>query len=257
MQVKIATTEIRNMALFRFIFLLFLSSCIFAVLADVSVENCSDNSTIPTAQMSANIDSLVAELASSTSQNRFSIATYGKGTDKVYGLGQCRGDVNSTDCTNCIQDAAKNIRTNCQNQTDAWLWQNDNCILRFDDDQFFGKVDPSSFANLYNNDHPQHPSAFKKQLDALISKVSSEAVVPANEGLGRGKSFSVASNATIYALTQCTRDLSRRSCSDCLNIAIGNFSKFCNNEKTVGCRVLYGSCYVRYEIYPFYYPLDS
>lgn len=243
------------MVLFRLLLLLFLSSCT-AVFAQITSEYCSDNSTITSSQMSANIDSLLAELASSTSQNRFSLATYGKGEDKVYGLGQCRGDVNSTDCTSCIQDAAKNIRTNCENQTDARLWS-DNCFLRFDAINFFGKVDPSVFIWFYNRDHVQHPSAFKKQLRALMSKISSEAIVPANEGLGKGKSTSISSNVTLYALVQCTRDLSRHSCTECLNTAIGNFPKFCNDEKAAGCRVLYSSCYVRYEIYPFYYPLDS
>ncbi|XP_027071313.1 cysteine-rich repeat secretory protein 55-like [Coffea eugenioides] len=250
------------MALFRLVLLLFLSSCT-AVLADflfdsgaVSVYRCSENSTIATPQMSANINSLVAQLTSSTSQNRFSVATYGKGTDQVYGLGQCRRDVNIKDCARCLRNATLSIRTFCQNRADVWMWYNDTCFLRFDDNKFFGTVDPSSFDNLYASDHPQHPSAFKKQLDALISKVSSEAIVPANEGVGKERSFSVASNATIYALAQCTRDLSQHSCNDCLNTVTGNFLKFCNNDKSVGCRVASTGCYVHYEIYPFYFPLD-
>ncbi|XP_027067942.1 cysteine-rich repeat secretory protein 55-like [Coffea arabica] len=250
------------MALFRLVLLLFLGSCA-AVLADflfdsgvVSVYRCSENSTIATPQMSANIDSLVAQLTSSTSRTRFSAATYGKGTDQVYGLGQCRRDVNIKDCARCLRNATQSIRTFCQNRADVWMWYNDTCFLRFDDSKFFGTVDPSSFDNLYTSDHPQHPSAFKKQLDALISKVSSEAIVPANEGVGKGRSFSVASNATIYALAQCTRDLSQHSCNECLNTVTGNFLKFCNNDKSVGCRVASTACYVHYEIFPFYFPLD-
>ncbi|XP_027176013.1 cysteine-rich repeat secretory protein 55-like [Coffea eugenioides] len=251
------------MALFRLVLLLFLSSCT-AVLADVlidsgvvSVYSCSENSTIATPRMSANINSLVAQLTSSTSQNRFSVATYGKGTDQVYGLGQCRRDVNIKDCARCLRNATLSIRTFCANRADVWMWYNDTCTLRFHDSKFFGTVDPSSFTNYYLGDHPQHPSAFKKQLDALISKVSSEAIVPANEAVGKGRSFSVASNATIYALAQCTRDLSQHSCNECLNIVTGNLLKFCNNEKTVGCRVASTACYVHYETYQFYYPLDS
>ncbi|KAL3518512.1 hypothetical protein ACH5RR_021101 [Cinchona calisaya] len=243
------------MALYHIILLLFLSSC-SAVFADVTIEYCSDNLTIPTTQMSANIDSLIAEVASRTSQNRFSIATYGKGNDTVYGLGQCRGDVNSTDCTSCIQDAAQNIRTNCQNQTDARLWA-ENCFLRFAAINFFGKLDTNEVESLYNRDHPQHPSAFKKVVAAFMSKIRSEAIVPANQGFAKGKITSIPANVTLYGLAQCTGDLSMQSCNECLNLAIGNIPKFCNNVKTVGCRVLYSSCFVRYEIYPFYYPLDA
>ncbi|KAL3517876.1 hypothetical protein ACH5RR_020465 [Cinchona calisaya] len=243
------------MALFRIILLLFLSSCT-AVLADVTVEYCSDNLTIPTTQMSANIDSLLAEVASATSKNRFSIATYGKGNDTVYGLGQCRGDVNSTDCSSCIQDAAQSIRTNCQNQTDARLWA-ENCVLRFAAINFFGKLDTNEVERIFNIDHPQHPSAFKKVVAALMSKISSEAIVPANNGFAKGKITSIPANVTLYGLAQCTMDISRNFCKECLNLAIGNIPKLCKDVKTVGCRVLYSSCYVRYEIYPFYYPLDA
>ena len=98
------------------------------------------------------------------------------------------------------------------------------------------------------------PEDFNKELGALMDHIRAQAVVPSEEGLGKGKSV-LSPFVTLYALVQCTRDLSEISCAQCLSIAVNNFPNFCSNRK--GCRVLYSSCYVRYELYPFFFPLDS
>ncbi|KAF2284579.1 hypothetical protein GH714_027276 [Hevea brasiliensis] len=98
------------------------------------------------------------------------------------------------------------------------------------------------------------PEDFNKKLGSLIDKIRSQAVMPKNEGLGKGES-NLSSFLTVYALVQCTRDLAVIDCAQCLAIAVGNFPNFCNNKK--GCRALYSNCYVRYELYPFFFPLDS
>ncbi|RVW34336.1 Cysteine-rich repeat secretory protein 55 [Vitis vinifera] len=77
---------------------------------------------------------------------------------------------------------------------------------------------------------------------------------PQNAGLGKGQT-KLTPFVTLYALVQCTRDLSPLSCAQCLAIAVGNFSDFCYNMK--GCRVLYSSCYARYELYPVSFRLGS
>jgi hypothetical protein len=87
-----------------------------------------------------------------------------------------------------------------------------------------------------------------------MDEIKKQAVEPKNEGLGKGET-KVSKFVTLYALVQCTRDLSPLDCAQCLAIAVGNFETFCNNRK--GCQVLYSSCYVRYELYPFFFPLDS
>lgn len=105
----------------------------------------------------------------------------------------------------------------------------------------------------YNVDSVTDPKAFNKKLGALMDKIESQAVNPNNAGLGKGES-KFSPFVTIYALVQCTRDLSPLSCAQCLAVAVQNFPDICMSRK--GCRVMYGSCYVRYEIYPFFFPLD-
>lgn len=241
------------MASFRGILLLltvlFIST---AESAELWSQFCNHNSKINSTQLSANIDSLLAELVARTVQNGFTTSSYGKAEDQVFGLAQCRGDVSSEDCSSCIEDASKQIRKLCPTQADARIWY-DYCFIRYDTKKFFGQVDTSIGIIFYNVENVTDPDSFNEELGSLSNKIRSEAVQPGNKGLGRGKK-ELSPFLTLYELFQCTRDLSPLSCEQCLAIAIGNFPTICSNKK--GCRVLYDSCIVRYELYPFFFPLD-
>ncbi|KAM7496264.1 hypothetical protein LguiA_020678 [Lonicera macranthoides] len=97
--------------------------------------------------------------------------------------------------------------------------------------------------------------SFNKELGDLVDEINMQALVAMNKGFGKGEK-KLSELVTLYALGQCTRDLSPLNCAQCLAAAVGNvFPGFCKDKK--GCRVLYGSCYVRYELYPIFFPLDS
>ncbi|PKI43607.1 hypothetical protein CRG98_035983 [Punica granatum] len=240
------------MLFFPFLFLL-VCNCI-AESADPLGQFCNRNSNISTgSQVSANIDRLLPQLVSKTESDGYIATSYGEDKDKVYGLAQCRGDVSRDDCSSCIQDAAKQIRQLCPNQADARIWY-DYCILRYSLENFFSKVDTSFGIFYYNVDNVTDPKTFNKELGDLMDRIESQAVRPKNGGLGKGES-KLSPFITLYALVQCTRDLAPLSCAQCLAIAVGNFPNFCDDRK--GCRVLYSNCYVRYELYPFFFPLDT
>lgn len=239
------------------IFLLLVILCSFSSeSADPMADLCNKDSAKISkgSQISANIDTLLAELVSKTAALGYSATSYGKDQDQVYGLAQCRGDVvGSKDCSSCIQDAAKQIRQRCPNQADARIWY-DFCFLRYNNKSFTGEVDTSYGVIFYNVNNVTDPDNFKKELGGLVDKIKAQAVVPKNEGFGKGET-KLSQFVTLYAFGQCTRDLSPLGCSQCLAIAVEFFQTICDNRK--GCRVLYSSCYVRYELYPIFYPLDS
>ncbi|KAL7213359.1 hypothetical protein ACSBR2_015973 [Camellia fascicularis] len=54
----------------------------------------------------------------------------------------------------------------------------------------------------------------------------------------------------MYGLAQCTPDLTVSECNKCLRDGISNFPSCCDGN--LGARVLFPSCNVRYEFYPFY-----
>lgn len=238
---------------YKIIFLFFL--CTWGAKAEDPLGRfCNENTIIGSGgKLSANIDKILTEIALKTPSTGFVATTYGKDQDKVYALAQCRGDVSTQDCSNCIQDATKQIRQRCPNQVDGRIWY-DYCFLRYSNKSFFGEVDTSFGIFYFNVENVTDPEDFNKELGALMDHIRAQAVVPREEGLGKGKSV-LSPFVTLYALVQCTRDLSEISCAQCLSIAVNNFPNFCSNRK--GCRVLYSSCYVRYELYPFFFPLDS
>ncbi|KAF4370333.1 hypothetical protein CsatB_024813 [Cannabis sativa] len=234
----------------------FLVLCIcIAESADPLGDFCNKETEISKgSKISSNIDNLLSELALKTPSTGFLTSSYGKGEDQVYGLAQCRGDVSTEDCSSCVKDAADQIKTRCPNEADARIWY-DFCFLRYNNkSSFIGKVD-TSYGILYANvQNVSDPENFKKELGALMNQIRKEAVQPKNQGLGKGET-QLSPFVTLYALVQCTRDISSIDCAQCLAIAVENFDHFCKNKK--GCRVLYSSCYVRYELYPFFFPLAS
>ncbi|XP_060190868.1 cysteine-rich receptor-like protein kinase 10 [Lycium barbarum] len=80
-----------------------------------------------------------------------------------------------------------------------------------------------------------------------------KSTVAAKENDCSGKKFATKeanflSLERVYSLGQCTPDLSESSCDNCLRVAIGNLP--IDGKK--GGRVIFSSCNVRYEMYPFY-----
>ncbi|CAA0842438.1 Cysteine-rich repeat secretory protein 55 [Striga hermonthica] len=175
-----------------------------------------------------------------------------RGPAQIYGLAQCRSDVPNNDCTACIREAARIVRDpdHCPTQSGARIWY-DFCFLRYNTNSFAGQLDTSGWI-LWNVNNVTDPSAFNENLGNLMRNISSEAVRPGRRGLGKG-TRRLTPLSTLYGLVQCTRDLSGPACAQCLATAI--FPDVCVNRQ--GCRVLFGSCYVRYELYPFFFPLES
>jgi hypothetical protein len=121
--------------------------------------------------------------------------------------------------------------------------------MRYDTVNFVGKSDTVFVTILYNTQNATDPDAFDKAVSKLVKKANSDAVSAGSGSLGREKA-KFKKNITIYALAQCTRDLQPLDCAQCLSSTLQYFPIYCSHRQ--GCRVLYTSCMVRYEIYPFY-----
>ncbi|KAL3740639.1 hypothetical protein ACJRO7_021847 [Eucalyptus globulus] len=73
---------------------------------------------------------------------------------------------------------------------------------------------------------------------------------PATHYATEEKDFELGSKETLYALVQCTEDLTAHDCHKCLQEAI-SFVRHCCYF-SLAARVLSPSCYLRYELYYFY-----
>ncbi|KAH6757782.1 hypothetical protein C2S51_038638, partial [Perilla frutescens var. frutescens] len=103
---------------------------------------------------------------------------------------------------------------------------------------------------LWNPNNATSPDQFKENLRGLLDQLRNQAASGGSlrkvaAGNATGPDFQ-----TIFAMLQCTPDLSQEDCTSCLINAIANIPASCDGKR--GCRVLSPSCYLRFEIYPFY-----
>ncbi|XP_008784711.2 cysteine-rich repeat secretory protein 55-like [Phoenix dactylifera] len=203
-------------------------------------------------KIQANIDHVLSDLVAKASVGGFATSYSGEGSDVIYGLAQCRRDVSSDDCSTCLTAAAKKLPTVCPGQADARIWY-DYCFMRYDNENFIGKADTGYAIILINVQNATDPEAFDKEEESLMSRLKAEAVAPGSKGFATGKT-EFTPDVTIYGLEQCTKDLQPLMCAQCLSSALAKFPDYCRFRR--GCQVLSSSCIVRYEIYPFFFPLD-
>ncbi|GFQ00135.1 cysteine-rich repeat secretory protein 55 [Phtheirospermum japonicum] len=205
-----------------------------------------------TAQISKNIESLLPKLVNNTYQNGSNNATSGKSNSKIYGLAQCIGDVPNGACASCIENATEAAIGHCRDKSGAAIWY-DYCFLRYSTRNFYGEVDGGSDLILRNTEKVTNYKKFNKALTDLMNKTTLEALA-SPKGFGQGTEKVLPSDDdTIYALLQCTIDLldpAYKRCGQCLDKA-KSYLKSCYNHR--GCRVFFKSCFLRYEVYSFFY----
>uniref|UniRef100_A0A0D9VSJ0 Gnk2-homologous domain-containing protein n=1 Tax=Leersia perrieri TaxID=77586 RepID=A0A0D9VSJ0_9ORYZ len=213
---------------------------------------CSGNSLAGNSKAVASINSVLTDLVAKGSTGGFATSSAGKGNTVIYGLAQCRGDVSASDCQACLADAANQILS-CNYQSDSRIWY-DDCFMRYENANFVGQTDTDVGVILVNTQTMDNAKAFQKSVGKATGKATAQAATAGSGGLGRAKE-QYTPFVNVYALAQCTRDLSPLACAQCLSTAVSRFGQYCGAQQ--GCQLNYSSCRVRYEIYPFYFPLAA
>ena len=177
--------------------------------------------------------------------------SYDQGADKVNGIGLCRGDLNPDECRGCLKISAALLTDRCQDQKEAIGWY-DKCMLRYSNRSIFGAMETKP-NNVWcsPNSTTVGADAFKTVVNDLLDRLriatvsgdSSRKVAAANATVQ-------SSNDTVYALLQCTPDLSGQSCDQCLSQGFSRIANVCDGKK--GARYMAPSCSVRYENYTFF-----
>lgn len=207
----------------------------------------------------ASVNTVLADLVAKGSSTGGGFATShagkpGSQDDEVYGLAQCRGDVSGSDCSACLADAARQLPNLCGNGSDARIWY-DYCFVRYLDTNFIGQADTGSGVVYVNvQAAADNPRAFAKSVGKALRKATAQA--SGSGGLGRAKELHTPF-VVVYGLAQCTGDLAPLACAQCLSETLSRFGSYCGGGAQLGCQINYSSCRLRYEIYPFYFPLDD
>ncbi|MED6175772.1 hypothetical protein PIB30_081488 [Stylosanthes scabra] len=223
--------------------------------------NCTTNATFtPNTTFHVNLNTLLSYLTSNvTNRNnlRFFNATAGShGPDAaVYGLFMCRGDVPLPLCRECVGFAAENIVSSCPSAKEAVIWYNE-CLLRYSNRFFFSTMDewPRYQIKIPLGDPVVlHSKGFYNALGSIFNGIGNEAALAleASDNQYAVKQAAATAATTVYGLAQCTPYLSAADCRRCIVDAAAEFPRTCCGG-SIGGSVMFPSCIVRYETYPFY-----
>ncbi|KAK7272311.1 hypothetical protein RJT34_28823 [Clitoria ternatea] len=195
-----------------------------------------------------NLKTLINSLIYKTPSTGFGVGSVGQYQNQTaYGLTLCRGDVSASDCKTCVSEAAKEILNRCPYNKGGIIWY-DNCMFKYLDNNFFGKIDNTNNFSMLNVQNVSDPAMFNYMTKELLSLLAYKASV-SSKMYATGELKIGGESEKIYGLTQCTRDLSNNDCKKCLDDAINQLPSCCDGKQ--GGRVVSGSCNVQYEIYPF------
>ncbi|GLT83157.1 hypothetical protein SLE2022_014640 [Rubroshorea leprosula] len=242
---------------FSTLFLFLISSSFHISLtssAEVAADfrsNCTGNS-IANSTYEANLNLLFSKLSDQDFNHGFYNVSVGQSPDQVNAIALCRGDKNEDICRSCQKNTNEALQQTCPNKKEAIGWS-EFCTLRYSNRLIYGVMETDPFAELWRNDSKSKPSdiyGFRGDLSFLLNDLSSSAANggPLFKYAADLRNVSV-SPSRIYALVQCTPDMSPENCSACLARASDRIGEFCQGE--TGCRILQPSCFLRYEIDEF------
>ncbi|TVU01630.1 hypothetical protein EJB05_52903, partial [Eragrostis curvula] len=104
----------------------------------IYIYDCLGNASYtPGSAFQANRDALLSSLSgAAAASSGFAKNTTGAAPDQAYGLAQCRGDVNASDCRACLDAAVRDVARKCPGQRSAMVIY-EACQLRYSDESFF------------------------------------------------------------------------------------------------------------------------
>lgn len=240
------------------ILLLFYIHCFFIFSANGATSpfshyNCTSLETFsPNSTYKFNQNKLFFSLSSKSSDitnHGFYNTTIGV-KDTIYGLFMCIGYTNH--CEQCVKNSTKTLSSKCVFNKEAIIWS-DECLVRYSSQSFFNTIEeiPSSCVQE-KQDYQGSLSSFNKVLSSLMEDIitqANDAPISSNKFVFKSAIFY--EDKYLFGLAQCTPNLSKDNCKQCLRDAMAYLHTSCSSGK-IGASVLFPSCIVRYGPYPFF-----
>jgi hypothetical protein len=191
-----------------------------------------------------NLNLVMNSLVLNVGETGYNVSKFGENGDKVYGIAQCRGDLDASACGGCVEQASKALLQNC-NTFLAYIYLG-RCFLLYQTFDFHTKVIflDGLFCNNTNNTNSSDARIFDWSTASLLTQLVVNTVNASNAG------YSTLSGKGVYAMAQCWKELSMDNCRLCLNSA---YQQLINcPQGSLANWVLYESCIIRYDRYKFY-----
>ncbi|KAK2990996.1 hypothetical protein RJ640_005478 [Escallonia rubra] len=192
---------------------------------------------------SSNLDDVIYSLSINTTN--FSSVSAGSDPDSVNGIALCRGDINQDVCRRCVDDSTRRLRQLCTDQKEAIGWY-DDCMVRYSDRSIYQSLETSPYSYLVSDHTAPDVGTFNKALGTLLGSLRYEAAQGGSALKFASGNVSAPKNVTIYALVQCTPDLTAQQCDNCLK-----GTSWCCDGYT-GARYQNPSCNIGYALTQFY-----
>jgi hypothetical protein len=155
----------------------------------------------------------------------------------MYALGQCRRDLNPTECYTCFTQA-RQLLSRCVPNVSGRIYLN-GCFLRYDNYTFFEEsVDVTHDTNMCGSTQRGEPTVDPSRVTSVILNVS--------KGEHR---FAVDEEGGVFAFAQCWETVDKWSCQRCLREA-GKRVQEC--VPSAEGKSLFTGCFMRYSTRKFY-----
>ncbi|KAF3591189.1 hypothetical protein DY000_02026673 [Brassica cretica] len=236
--------------------LILCSVLIVSFVGSVSAQTCVHNGKnfTPNGTYDANRRLILSSLPSNAAaQDGFYSGSIGQEPSRVHAAGMCIPGADANDCSACIKGASDWLVQDCTNQTDAYYWALDPtlCLVRYSNNSFSGsagywEIVPQylvmNTANINSN-----LTEFKKIWEGLIHGII--AAASAQKTRYKADVAALTPFQNIYALMQCTPDVSSGDCDNCLRQSVIDYQSCCG-EKTGGY-VMRPICFFRWQLFTF------
>ncbi|KAG6521383.1 plasmodesmata-located protein 7-like isoform X2 [Zingiber officinale] len=231
-----------NLSFFPF---LFAASIAYPAAADDSTSafiyaGCSQTHYAPGSPSQLNVDSLLSSLASASFASPYSNLTsaVASAAFPAFGLFQCRGDLQPSDCAECVRSALSRISSLCPFAAGAAV-QLAGCFLLYGNDSFVGKPDTSV---LYKKCGAAAGAGYGPDQigirDAALASLTGRGNGPTAGG------YRVGAAGYVQAAAQCVGDQSASQCDDCVAVAAAQLRAACGYA--VAGDAYLGKCYARF-----------
>ncbi|KAK2644373.1 hypothetical protein Ddye_019568 [Dipteronia dyeriana] len=156
-----------------FVFLISLSKSLFTFAIEAKPNYlhhvCSNNTFTVNSTYQTNLNLVLSSLASNANgSNGFSNATAGQDLNRIYGLFQCRSDLKTTTCQDCVVFASTEVTQRCPTQKGNVIWY-DECLVHYSDSYIFSTVTTSPSFSLFNTDEATEPVRFRQLVLGLMN----------------------------------------------------------------------------------------
>ncbi|KAL3517736.1 hypothetical protein ACH5RR_020325 [Cinchona calisaya] len=237
--------------LFIFHLTLFTNHVVFSAdYTNLVYKGCADQQfQDPTGVYTQSLKNLFDTLTSQSSSTKFyKTTTAGQGGQSaIIGLFQCRGDLSSNDCNNCVNKIPKISQKLCAKAVAARV-QLGGCYLRYEVSGF-RQVSATELIFKICGSTQASGTGFEDRLDTALGEIAK------GVGSSSGNGFYTGGYESVYVLGQCEGDLASADCVDCVKTASQRAKSECS--ACISAQIYLQQCYISYTYYPNGVPTKS